>query len=254
MKYPHPRFQKFGSSPLERRPAFQLLATCKTIYDERHTMFYSQNTFHLPPGPIVIASYWFDHLQPKHRALIRFVILTFTIADLTAQGFQHVTEDVWHWKRISEQKLLNQDRADQITTWIEASMGALRLIWQRKLHWLLQWRTLQTAEMRGGKYKIIVKGSHMATILSQTDYPDALPIFWRSCEGLARRELREQYEKCEMKVPDGHYKRRVLDVEPVKDWLHALGPGIHCRPWDWVMAGSVHGNSAKVRSHQKSWL
>ena len=227
MKYPHPRFFKLGGGPTEQQQGFQLLATCKTVYEERCRMFYSQNTFYVPPGPIVIASHYFEHLQLKHRNLIRYLVLSFTVADLTAEGYQHVTEDIF------SRHILSMNRGRQIATFLDSSMKALGLIWQRKLRWLLQWRTLEQAEMWGGKYKILVKGSHMAAIGASSEYPECIPIFWQSCELWARRELREQYEKCEMKPCRGSFVRRLLDVEPVKDWLHAQGPGIRCRPWDW---------------------
>ena len=63
------------------------MATGKSLYEEGHPILYGQNTFHLAPGPVPITSQYFLYLQDKHRNMIKKIVLTFTVADLTPEGF-----------------------------------------------------------------------------------------------------------------------------------------------------------------------
>ena len=233
MRFPPPHFFKFGGSPSQQQPGFQLLATCKDMFWQRRKIFYSYNTFTIPPGPIVIASSYFNNLDAENIILIKSLRLTFTVADLTPEGFQHVDEDIRHWKQLFGRSARKMDRAQQIAAWMDCSMVALNVLWWRKLQWLLQWPTgldnLHKVELRGCKYKLIMKGPHVERVLTKKDHSDALPILWRSCESMARKQLREQFEKCEMVLHGGRVPKALLNVDPVRGWLYAQAPGIRCK-------------------------
>ena len=63
-------------------PGFQLLATSSQAYSEGHVQFYSNNIFHLPPGPLCHTKQILKHYQPKHLDLIRRVTVRCSLCDL----------------------------------------------------------------------------------------------------------------------------------------------------------------------------
>lgn len=78
-----------------QQPGFQLLATCKQAYNEGHHMFYANNTFHLPPGPVNNIDGWYPNLQPKHQKIIRTICIDLSLADLTCGGMDAVECSAW---------------------------------------------------------------------------------------------------------------------------------------------------------------
>ncbi len=57
--------------PLRRGPGLQLLVTCKQVYRECLEIFYSSNTFVLPPGPV-------EHTK-EHFLVRDFIVVTDTV-------------------------------------------------------------------------------------------------------------------------------------------------------------------------------
>ncbi|KAL9065377.1 MAG: hypothetical protein Q9161_008280 [Pseudevernia consocians] len=137
--FPHPRFHKIGGSPSTQQPGIQILATSKELYAHGHLLFYTQNHFHLAPGPITISSHYFYRLQPQHRSLIRSFVLTFSVADLTPEGFQYVHHLASRYQESHSHAISSLPRDEQIATWITASVHALDMIWRQKLAWLKTW-------------------------------------------------------------------------------------------------------------------
>ena len=226
MEFPNRRYFKTGGSPSRQQSGFQVLATCLTIYADHHEAFYSKNAFHLQPGPITIASDYFDKLQPKHKLMIKSIVITFSIADLTPQGFQYIDDDI----KLLGKIFRSMNRAQQVSTYIESSMATLILLWSYKVQWLLKWQTLESAELRGSKYRYAVKREKMESVFDGTIYSDMMILFWSSCRRLARKQLTERFNKCDMKVDSLLFPMVILDVDPVRDWLSTLGPRIRCKP------------------------
>ena len=69
-------------SPVSR-PRFQVLATCRQLYQEGHVLFYSQNVFHLAPGPISASWDYIRRLDSRHQDLITKVSVDISVMDLT---------------------------------------------------------------------------------------------------------------------------------------------------------------------------
>lgn len=61
-------------------PGIQLLATCNKAYNEGHELFYSSNTFHLPP---TMTFEWSNELQAKHKAMVKRISITLGLEELT---------------------------------------------------------------------------------------------------------------------------------------------------------------------------
>lgn len=76
-------------------PNLQLLATCKQIYAEGHGIFYSSNTFCIPPGVNHNILSYFERLQPQHRAMIKSIGIGMGIDDLTLKALERLEEESW---------------------------------------------------------------------------------------------------------------------------------------------------------------
>ena len=80
-------------------PGFQVLATCKALYGENHEMFYSSNTFFLPPGWLgATFTHFLNNLQAEHENMIIRVGIKVGIEDLTpavlAQVLAEMSKDI----------------------------------------------------------------------------------------------------------------------------------------------------------------
>lgn len=78
-----------GEAKLPSLPGFQILATCKSIYGQYHELFYKDNIFFLPPGPLdETLRHLFKKLQPEHVNMIGRVGITLGLQDLTLAGLE----------------------------------------------------------------------------------------------------------------------------------------------------------------------
>lgn len=248
LTFPPRRFHRIGGSPRTQQPGIQLLATSQSMYAHGHRLFYTQNEFHLAPGPIIISSSYFTRLQPQHRALIRSLVLTFTIADLTPEGFQHVHDIASRYKASTGHAITSVARSPQIALWTSASIGALDIIWRQKLAWLKEWPNLDRLTSvtldGGGDWKYRIEGKHLVRMLERVEPGDNRDHAWhfrKNCADKARPVLMRLYARGGSVVRtvglDGGYERdgrredegrTVVDVEAAKDWLSASGPGLRC--------------------------
>lgn len=60
---------------------FSLLVVCRQIYRDFALLFYGENGFCLPPGPIAKTELYFNRLLPAHQIMIRHVAVPFDLAD-----------------------------------------------------------------------------------------------------------------------------------------------------------------------------
>ena len=229
IRFPHHRYHKIGGSPSQQQAGIQILATCRSIYVDYHAVFYSRNAFHLQPGPIEIASQYFDRLQPKHKQLIKSVVITFTVADLTPEGFQSVDHDVRRAKLFYGQNLRSMNKAQQVSAYIDISMTTLNHLWNRKYQWVRKWQNLERVELRGGKSIRPLKGPMIESTFDGPAWFD----FWNSCRRSARSRLTKRYQLCAMKADNFLFPKFLLDVDPVRDWLSTKGPGVRWDPKPW---------------------
>ena len=64
-------------------PGIQLLATCRQVYSEGREMYYSNNVFDLPPGPVAATREVLAKFQPQNTALMRDFSIRASLLDLT---------------------------------------------------------------------------------------------------------------------------------------------------------------------------
>ena len=84
-----------GDPRLPSLPGFQILGTCKLIYGQYHELFYTANTFFLPPGPLdETLRHLFNNLQPEHMNMISRVGVTLGLQDLTPGDFEQLQDSM----------------------------------------------------------------------------------------------------------------------------------------------------------------
>ena len=229
-RFPQAHYVKCGGSPTRQQPGYQVLATCRTMYEERYRLFYSRNVFHVPPGPILISFQYFKCLQPKHKALIERISVNFSAADLTPEGFLHVQEEVRRWEGTLRRNARPMDKSRLVLAWLDASMVTLNHLWREKTEWLLTWPALSEVEFCTDKPQVRLSGDDVISLFSITDRPRNMNFFWNPCTKLARKRLREQYEKCELKQVGKFANKVILETKPVQDWLLTQTLQIRCKP------------------------
>ncbi|CAD6590024.1 MAG: hypothetical protein ASARMPRED_004527 [Alectoria sarmentosa] len=94
-----------GIPTMPSLPGFQMLATCRLLYGQNHGIFYSSNTFFLPPGPFEeTLTHFFRNLQAEHVNMISRLGVTFgyLLSDQVARAWgvavQVHLSDIWQQK------------------------------------------------------------------------------------------------------------------------------------------------------------
>ena len=212
-------------------------------------MFYGQNTFHLSPGPVALSTSYFSRLRPRHWNLIKTIAVTFTISDLTIEGFQEVQAGLKQQKRIMNVKFRDMCRNEQLAMWIKSSISVLDSIWRPKLNWLLTWQHLDHVILCGQTWDLIVRGQDMAELfINPMNKPwkrlrCALGSFLQRSIETARQELLAGYQQRGVWTYHSTHGERItlggtviewarwrMDVEEVKEWLSGFGPGVRYKP------------------------
>ena len=244
LKCPPKRSGQVCGRPNEQQPGFGLMAMGKFLYQKGSPLFYGQNTFHISPGPLAFSTFYFSGLRPRHRNLIRFLAVTFTIADLTMEGFHEVQFEIKEAKRRMNVKFRDMARQEQLRMWTACSITVLESIWREKLKWLLTWPHLDHVTLCGQTWDLIVQGKDMAELFrdpmnkSWKRLRCALGSFLQRSIETAREQLlaglkqRGKWTACpccgEGSTCEGAGWK--LDVEEVREWLSGFGPGVRYKP------------------------
>ena len=112
----------------------QFLATCRAAYEEGHTLFYSENCFMLPPGPLENSKAYFDNLRPEHRRMIRQFVIDLCIEDLNIEAFEIIESQVRASFDPSRRKRLPPDTSHE--HWLAPAAYQLISTWRSKLAWI----------------------------------------------------------------------------------------------------------------------
>ncbi|KAI4113195.1 MAG: hypothetical protein LQ338_008219 [Usnochroma carphineum] len=114
------------------------LSVCRTAYEEGHPLFYSQNTFQIPPGPLSVTKQYFDGLQPEHRRLIRKVVLNISLVDLTVETMDAI-ESQLRARDVARGRLPHDGSVDD---WVAPIVYNIISVWRSKIAWLRDWTWL----------------------------------------------------------------------------------------------------------------
>ena len=117
---------------------FHFLATCRQAYREGHILFYSLNTFYLPPGSLEHNSEYFTLLRPGNDALIRHVgtrndfedAVGKMLTDIDHEGSNDFPRDFSHTS--NEQLTGNQERKSLF--WYQGTLAKLHSVWKHILN------------------------------------------------------------------------------------------------------------------------
>lgn len=124
-----------SSRRVKRGPctAYHFLATCKQARKEGSATFYSQNTFHLPPGPVANTEEWLQSLRPEDVAVLDLMGLDFSLLDLEPRML-----DIIYIKAILESFIPFGGPMPAIL--IDDFQKHLFGFWRAKLAFLEQWQ------------------------------------------------------------------------------------------------------------------
>ncbi|KAI4160550.1 MAG: hypothetical protein LQ342_005657 [Letrouitia transgressa] len=124
------------NAPLGHSDTFAIpgfLTASRQSYEEGMPIFYKNNVFFLPLGPLEITVDFLEQIRPEYRSLIKVLGLTMDCRDL---GFG--TLDFFEWDRQSEEK------ADPSAYLFKAQIQtALKGIWDKKLDWIVSQQNVE---------------------------------------------------------------------------------------------------------------
>ena len=153
-------------------PGYQLLAACKTTYEEGRRLFYEENVFHLPLGPVEYTHDWLNKLRPEHKNMIKSVCIEFDPLDITWAAWVHYRQ---HPSRYMEHSRM------------DALYHLCHCILMRKILFLLTWQTLETIHMKSPNISLTLKKANCRaeTIHNhkqlQRGMFDVLRLGWHTC-------------------------------------------------------------------------
>lgn len=188
--------------PIVTNPAVQFLATCQQIYHQYHTWLYTKNAFILDPGPIRYSTRYFNNLQPHHHAMVKTLIITFDLADLTSQAFIDI--DTSLRRRFGKDFPPTFTPADRVDEWVAQSTRQLVKIWFYKMGWAYGYKTLRQVEFRVQELRLVLGHDEMPRELEVGDGTGLLALL-RVAIGRAERRLVEKFTG--------------LEVGEVRKWL-----------------------------------
>lgn len=124
-----------SSRRIKRGPctAYRFLASCKQARQEDSATFYSQNTFHLPPGPVANTEEWLQRLRPEDVALLDSMVLDFSLLDLEPRML-----DIIYIKAVL--KSFIPFRGPMPAILIDDIQNHLFGLWRAKLAFLERWQ------------------------------------------------------------------------------------------------------------------
>lgn len=139
-------------------PGFQMLATCKSVYEQNHEQVYSSNTFSLPPGPLEeTAKHFTEVLQAEHKHMISCVGVKMGLEDLTPAVFTRVQHDMFMSRYAP-------DYDEPALEWSDKVLGYLSYIWFAKVYFLQELQPLKTVKLAAAGEMLEIDQGDLARI------------------------------------------------------------------------------------------
>ncbi len=138
---------------VESQPGIQLIATCRQAYHEGHRLFYSSNTFHLPP---TMTFEWPDRLQVNHKAMIKRISITIGLDELTSEMLSKIERSM-------------PGGVDQKSGIYWAGRVARSLVhsWISKFRYIATWSSLEEIELRSFGHTKVLRYHEIVAHLGQ---------------------------------------------------------------------------------------
>ena len=218
------------------------------MYQRCHFLFYVNNVFHLPPGPVIVLEQYFNRmLRPESKSLIRFVHFEFSFSDITLHDFL----DIETYMDSCSALLLRGNKDQQISVWIQHVMMLLHVQWYPRLQWLERWQGLTIVAFSiHGKEHVLPPGlsgiylldwlrwarrfgwTNTAESMNHQGTRKITVMYCLLMQEIAS-DLRQQFRRCELdhikviyrwRTPFRPLKLRLLDVRAVRHWLFKRSP------------------------------
>ena len=218
-----------------KKIGFGFLATCRQAYTEGYVIFYTKNTFLLPPGRLPHTFHWAGILRPEHTRLIRSLGLSIGCSDLKHGGFidklasgeyrslgyivgpLYVDLGVTNRQHTKPERLSPQDIGSMARFFLEK-------MWLEKLYWIDQfsWDSVHELVVENDMNKVTFEGQTYKTGHDDVDDVDdsvfrILPTFNTKLNALLASALDSVQAKIAEKV-------QVLGFEGTKAWVEAESP------------------------------
>lgn len=161
--------------PATAETGCQFLGTCRQAYTEGRELFYTLNTFYIPPGPLSHAVAYFDQLQPSNLALIRTICIRFTLEDVTSADIKAI--DYWMMKMGFDSRTMAS------SLWRRHVLKAIGEVWNAKLRWIRNYTHFE---------RVILESPLGALDLEGADLQETLKGALNGCVG----HPVDGYEKC----------------------------------------------------------
>ena len=157
-------------------PSIPFLVASKQMFEEGERFFYECNTFHLPRGSVEAMRTWINQLSPRHKAMIKSVCLTLTLADVTAPVLSAFNE----WRRDA-----GMDGAIRVHLIADDVLEYLRkYVWRQKLDLLAEFETLETVHMKTTDQTNVIEVGKMQEPSCE------LKLFWKPLMQVDNNQLR----------------------------------------------------------------
>lgn len=100
---------------------YPFLATCRQVYEEGRALFFSENIFRLPAGPVEDSKAWLEGIQVKNHLMLTSLNLSLSIEDTT------------------QDKIDQLYRLDFSKAWDTMIENHIYELWRQKLELLICW-------------------------------------------------------------------------------------------------------------------
>ena len=142
---------------VESHPGIQLIATCRQAYHEGHRLFYSSNTFHLPP---TMTFEWPDRLQAKHKAMIKRISITIGLDELIPEMLHEFESSM----PVDVGKMVGQMSGDQLAGPVAR---VLLYGWISKFRYIAAWSSLEEIELHSFGHTKVLRHDEIVANLGQ---------------------------------------------------------------------------------------
>ena len=112
------------------------IATCRQAHKEGGPIFYSNNAFHVPPGPVEDMMSWMDDLRSVNLTFIPTIVLKLSLTDLPYERFVELLGTV---ERCNNSEDSHDFHYECKCKWICLLQSEMRKIWSDKLRLLMEW-------------------------------------------------------------------------------------------------------------------
>ena len=187
------------------RLGVQLIATCKQAYIEGHGLFYSNNTFHLPPKMPFL---WPERLQAKHKSMIKRISITIGLVELTPSMLSQV-----------ENNTAGGQGRMYGNCWASGVLDVLFENWEAKLRYIAAWESLDEIAVHSFGCTVLLRHHEIVAHLKEPTFLRADTCFNDPYWGIIFRR------SCLYVLGNVHAQVDSVGWKKTREWLQVRKPG-----------------------------